>query len=381
VLEFGTVRLQILETPGHTPESISLVVYDLEKSDTQPHCVLTGDTLFIGDVGRPDLMASVGVTAEELAGQLFHSLHDKLLALPDETLVYPAHGAGSMCGKNLSADTVSTLGTQRWENYALQPMTAREFISLVTTDQPEAPSYFGYDAQLNREEHPALTDVVQRGLAPLTIDALLAHQHQGAQVVDVRSPVDYAGGHVKGSLNIGLVGKFATWAGMILSPKLPIVLVAEPGQEQEAIQRLGRIGFDRVMGYLESGMQALQTRPDLVKRGQWISAQALAEKLTTKTPPLVLDVRTTKEWETEHIDESLNIPLPHLAERIADIPTDRPVVVHCASGYRSSIAMGLLEKSGRNNAMDLVGGYEAWVKTWGHPNRNSEPQKSATCAM
>jgi len=381
VLEIGKVRIKVLETPGHTPESISLVVYDLQKSDQFPHCVLTGDTLFIGDVGRPDLMASVGVTAEELASQLFNSLHHKLLALPDETLVYPAHGAGSMCGKNLSTDTVSTLGKQRWENYALQPMTAGEFISLVTTDQPEAPSYFGYDAQLNREDHLSLADVIQKGLVPLTLDALLAHQQQGAQVVDVRSPVDYAGGHVKGSLNIGLAGKFATWAGTILSPKLPIVLVADPGSEEEAIQRLGRIGFDQVVGYLGSGMQALQGNPGLVKRGLRISAQALAELLTTKSPPLVLDVRTAKEWESGHIDQSLNIPLPHLAERMQDIPTDRPVVVHCASGYRSSIAMGLLEKFGRKNAMDLVGGYEAWMKTWGHPGRKSQPECAAISAI
>jgi len=381
VLEFGKVRIQVLETPGHTPEGISLVVYDLQKSDQLPYCVLTGDTLFIGDVGRPDLMASVGVTAEELAGQLFHSLHHKLLALPDETLVYPAHGAGSMCGKNLSTDTVSTLGTQRWENYALQPMTSKEFIALVTADQPEAPSYFSYDAQLNREEHPLLEDVIDRGLVPLTLEAFLAHQQQGAQVVDVRRPVDYAGGHVNGSLNISLVGKFATWAGVILSPKCPIVLVAEPGQEQEAIQRLGRIGFDQVVGYLESGMHALQTRPDLVTRGQRISAQALAEQLTTQTPPVVLDVRATKEWESGHIDQSLNIPLPHLAERMQDIPTDRPVVVHCASGYRSSIAMGLLEKSGRSNAMDLVGGYEAWVKTWGHSTWKSQAEYAVSRAV
>ena len=381
VLEFGKVRIQVLETPGHTPESISLVVYDLEQSAQLPRCVLTGDTLFIGDVGRPDLMASVGVTAEELASQLFNSLHQKLLALPDETLVYPAHGAGSMCGKNLSADTVSTLGRQRWENYALQPMTEKDFISLVTKDQPEAPSYFGYDAQLNREDHLPLEDVIHRGLVPLTLNALLAHQQQGAQVLDVRSPIDYAGGHLKGSLNIGLMGKFATWAGTILSPKLPIALVADPGLEGEAIQRLGRIGFDQVVGYLASGMQALQTRPDLVKRGLRISAQGLAELLTTQSPPLVLDVRTAKEWETGHIDHSLNIPLPHLEARIRDIPTDRPVVVHCASGYRSSVAMGLLEKFGRDNAMDLVGGYEAWVKTWGHPGRKSQPECAANCTV
>jgi hydroxyacylglutathione hydrolase len=260
-------------------------------------------------------------------------------------------------------------------------MTSKEFIALVTADQPEAPSYFSYDAQLNREEHPSLEYVIDRGLVPLTLDAFLAHQQQGAQVVDVRRPVDYAGGHVNGSLNISLVGKFATWAGVILNPKCPIVLVAEPGQEQEAIQRLGRIGFDQVVGYMESGMHALQTRPDLVTRGQRISAQALAEQLTTQTPPLVLDVRTTKEWESGHIDQSLNIPLPHLAERMQDIPTDRPVVVHCASGYRSSIAMGLLEKSGKNNAMDLVGGYEAWEKTWGHPGRKSQPEYAESRAV
>lgn len=286
-----------------------------------------------------------------------------------------------MCGKNLSTDTVSTLGKQRWENYALQPMTAKEFVSLVTTDQPEAPSYFGYDAQLNREVHLPLEDVIHRGLVPLTLDALLAHQQQGAQVVDVRSPVDYAGGHLKGSLNIGLVGKFATWAGTILSPKIPIVLVADPGMEEEAIQRLGRIGFDQVVGYLASGMQALETRPDLVQRGRRISAQALAELSTTTSPPLVLDVRTANEWESGHIDRSLNIPLAHLAERIQDISADQPLVVYCASGYRSSIAMGLLEKFGRINAMDLVGGYEAWVQTWGHPGRKSQSEYAGSRAI
>jgi rhodanese-related sulfurtransferase len=207
------------------------------------------------------------------------------------------------------------------------------------------------------------------------------HQQQGAQVLDVRRPVDYAGGHVKGSVNIGLGGKFATWAGTILSPKFPIILVTDPGAEQEAIQRLGRIGFDQVAGYLESGMQALRHRPDLVIRGQRISAQALAELLTTEVPPFVLDVRTTQEWESGHIDGSLNVPLPHLAERMQEVPTDRPVVVHCASGYRSSIATGVLESFGRTNAMDLVGGYEAWVKTWGHPGHKSQPECAASIAQ
>ncbi len=380
-LTFGKVRIQVLETPGHTPESISLVVYDLDKSENVPQAVLTGDTLFIGDVGRPDLMASSGISAEELAGQLFHSLHQKLLALPDETLVYPAHGAGSMCGKNLSSETVSTLGRQRWENYALQPMTAKDFISLVTRDQPEAPSYFGYDAQLNREPHASLEQVIHQGLTPLTLEAVLHHQNQGAQVLDVRSPSHFASGHLRGSLNISLTGKFATWAGTLLPPERSLIIVADPGYEREAIQRLGRIGFDHVAGYLQEGIHALRSRPDLVKEVQRISAQFLGEQLTTDSPPLVLDVRGTNEWEAGHIDGSLHIPLPHLTERLNELPEDRPLVVHCASGYRSSIAMGLLEISGRSHDMELIGGYEAWVATWSHPRRAKTPTHTTSCTI
>lgn len=380
VLEFGSVRIQVLETPGHTPESISLAVYDLDKSAEHPHCVLTGDTLFIGDVGRPDLMASIGVTAEELGGQLFDSLRNKLMRLPDETLVYPAHGAGSMCGKNLSSDTVSTLGRQRWENYALQPMTKEKFIDLVTADQPEAPSYFGYDARMNREQHPVLNDVVRNSLTPLSLQAVLDHQQNGAQVLDVRNAVEYAGGHLKGSLNIGLGGKFATWAGTVLNPKSSIVIIAEPGYEKEAIQRLGRIGFDRVLGYLKGGMQSLEANPDVVQKVQRITAQGLAELLTAPHPPMVVDVRSVKEWESGHIDGSLNIPLPHLAEQVQDISADTPVVVHCASGYRSSTAIGILEQAGRTQAMDLIGGYDAWLTTWSHPRQKVQPQAISACA-
>jgi len=379
VLEFGKVRIKVLETPGHTPEGISLVVYDLSKSGDRPHCVLTGDTLFIGDVGRPDLMASVGVTAEELGEQLYDSLRNKLLPLPDETLVYPAHGAGSMCGKNLSTETVSTLGKQRWENYALQPMTKKEFVGLVTADQPEAPAYFGYDAQMNREVQRTLEEVVNKSLNPLTLEAVLKHQQKGAQVLDVRKAVDYAGGHLRGSLNIGLAGKFATWVGSSMDPKIPIVLITEPGTEQEAVQRLGRIGFDQVAGYLDGGMQALLDRPDLIQKGKRISAQALAELLTTSHPPMILDVRGEKEWEAGHIDESVNIPLPDLAEHVDQIPVNAPVVVHCASGYRSSAAMGILVQAGRTEAMDLIGGYDAWVTTWGQPKHKLQTECATSC--
>ncbi|GJL70349.1 MAG: MBL fold hydrolase [Nitrospirales bacterium] len=380
ILEFGSVRIQVLETPGHTPESISLAVYDLSRSADHPHCVLTGDTLFIGDVGRPDLMASIGVTAEELGGQLFDSLRNTLMRLPDETLVYPTHGAGSMCGKNLSSDTVSTMGKQRWENYALQPMTKEKFVELVTADQPEAPSYFGYDAKMNREQHPVLDDVVRNSLTPLSLQTVLDHQKNGTQVLDVRNAVEYAGGHLKGSLNIGLGGKFATWAGTVLDPKRSIVIIAEPGYEKEAIQRLGRIGFDRVLGYLNGGMQSLEVNPDIIQKVRRISAQALAELLTTSQPPMVVDVRSEKEWQAGHIDRSINIPLPHLTEHIQDIPADAPVVVHCASGYRSSTAIGILEQAGRTHAMDLIGGHDAWLTTWGHPRHKVQHESTAACA-
>jgi hydroxyacylglutathione hydrolase len=210
-VEFGRVRLKILETPGHTPESISIVVYDLNVSDSQPHAVLTGDTLFIGDVGRSDLRAALGWSATDLGGMLFHSLHEKLLKLPDQSLIYPAHGAGSLCGKAISKETVSTLGQQRKTNYALQPMTQEAFIQLVTADQPEAPAYFNYDAVLNSQERPTLEQALAREMNPLALARVLELQAQGAQILDTRDASDFASAHLAGSINIGLGGQYATW--------------------------------------------------------------------------------------------------------------------------------------------------------------------------
>jgi hydroxyacylglutathione hydrolase len=360
VFEFGQVRLQILETPGHTPEGISILVYDLHQDERNPHAVLTGDTLFIGDVGRPDLMASVGITAEELAGMLYDSLHQKLLTLPEQTLVYPAHGAGSLCGKNLSTDTVSTLGTQRRFNYALQPMSKAAFIQMVTADQPDAPSYFAYDAMLNRRERATLEQTLDRELKPLPLDAILKLMHAGAQVVDARDVADFAGAHLRGSLNISLSGAYAIWAGTLLDEDKPIVLVAEPGREAEAAMRLGRIGFDHVVGYLDGGMQALEQRPDLVQRTERITARTLADQLTAPEPPLLLDVRTEREWQEKHIAGSMNLPLQHLQEQLSRVPRDRPLVVQCASGYRSAVAASLLKQHGVMQIADLVGGFAAW---------------------
>lgn len=372
ILEFGEVRLKILETPGHTPEGISILVYDLAQGEHHAQAVLTGDTLFIGDVGRPDLLASMGMSATELAGMLYDSLHLKLLTLPDDTLVYPAHGAGSMCGKHLSSETVSTIGVQRRYNYALQPMSKDAFIALVTADQPEAPAYFGYDAMLNRRERPTLGESLERGLKPLGLHEVLRLQNAGAQVLDVRDPADFEGAHVVDSLNIGLGGKFATWAGTLLDRERPIVIIAEPGHEQEAAIRLGRIGFDQVAGYLGGGMQALDGCPGLVRRTERITAPTLAERLASAEPPIVLDVRTAHEWQADHIDGSLNIPLHHLAERVHEVPRGRPLVVHCQTGYRSSIAVSLLRHHGVHEVADLVGGIAAWQKTVSMPSTISQ---------
>ncbi len=359
-LNFPGLRLQVLETPGHTIESISILVFDLGKDPARPHAVLTGDTLFIGDVGRPDLRASLGWTANDLGTHLYDSLHDKLLELPDETLVYPAHGSGSLCGKNLSSDTVSPLGFQRATNYALQPMTKEEFIRLVIADQPDAPPYFTYDAILNAREHPSLDKNLEQVLRPIELDDVLRMGDAGSQILDVRDASEYAKGHLAGSINIGLGGQYATWAGTVLDRAKPIVIVAEPGREKEAALRLGRIGFDHVTGYLQGGMEALAGRSDLVWPTERISAPAVAEELASAVAPLLLDIRNPREWTTKRIDGSVNVPLNHLQERIAEIPRDRRIAIHCAGGYRSSIAASILQQHGITNLTEMAGGLAAW---------------------
>jgi hydroxyacylglutathione hydrolase len=360
-IEFGDVRLTILETPGHTPEGISILVYDLAQSGDQPHAVLTGDTLFIGDVGRPDLLASIGVTADELADMLYDSITNKLVKLPDATLVYPAHGAGSMCGKSLSQETVSTIGEQKKFNYALQPMSREEFKRIVVEEQPEAPAYFVHDAILNRQERASLDQTLATSLRPLPLEEVLRMHNQGAQLLDVRDAVDFEGAHLTGSLNIALRGKYATWCGTLLSHDTPIVVVAEAGAEDEAVMRLGRIGFDNVAGYLQGGMEALRDRPELVRKLERITAVALEEQLRSDPRPVVIDVRSEKEWNAGHIGGSRNLPLNHLRDRLGEIPADQTVVVHCEGGYRSAIAASLLQQAGRQNVLDLVGGLKAWT--------------------
>ncbi len=358
-IELGRVRLQAIETPGHTPESISLAVFDLDRSETVPHAVLTGDTLFVGDVGRPDLRAALGWKATDLGAMLYDSLRDKLLALPDASLVYPAHGAGSLCGKALSRETVSTIGEQRKSNYALQPMTKGEFIDLVTADQPDAPPYFTYDAVLNSKERPTLDEALARELNPMTIELVLALQRTGGQILDTREPAEFAAAHLRGSLNIGLGGQYATWAGTMLSRDRPIVIIADPGREHEAATRLGRIGFDHIVGYLQDGLRGLESRPELTATTERLAAPLAAERLASGKP-VVVDVRAPAEREQKHVAGSVNIPLNHLAERAGELPADRPVIVYCAGGYRSSIAASLLQQRGFADVTEIAGGIAGW---------------------
>ena len=283
-----------------------------------------------------------------------------MLPLPDASLVYPAHGAGSLCGKAISKETVSTIGEQRRLNYALQPMSKQAFIELVTADQPEAPPYFVYDAVLNSKERPTLDEALERELKPLELDRVLELQAEGAQVLDTREPEEFAAAHLAGSINIGLSGQYATWAGTVLSREKPIVIVANPGRESESAVRLGRIGFDNVVGFLKDGMRSLELRPDLTATTERLSAPLSAELMASGEPPQLIDVRTPREHEQKFIDGSLSIPLNRLSERVQELPRNRPLLVYCAGGYRSSIAASLLQQLRFDRVSEIAGGIAAW---------------------
>ena len=355
VLDLGAVKLTVMATPGHTPESISLVVTD-DTVGTEPIAVLTGDTLFIGDVGRPDLLASVGVTAEELANSLYDSLHDKLLTLPDSTVVFPAHGAGSACGKNLAAETHSTIGIQRATNYALAPMPRQQFVDVVTEGQPAAPEYFVFNALLNRADRSLLEE--HRPPA-MSLDEVLAAEADGAAIIDTRDAVAFAAGHLAGAINVGLDGRFAEYVGSVVAPDTPVVLVSYPGTDGEARMRLGRIGFDHVIGYLTDADDVLALRPDLVGRGSRLTTTELDERRSDVADLQLVDIRNAGEVANGMLDGARHIPLAELNRRIGELDPDLPTVVYCAGGYRSSIAASLLRSKGFADVSDILGGYGA----------------------
>ncbi|MBI4472914.1 MAG: MBL fold metallo-hydrolase [Acidobacteria bacterium] len=357
-LTFGKVRLRFIETPGHTPESISILIFNREKSETIPESVLTGDTMFIGDVGRPDLLGSRMAPAE-LAGMLYDSLHNKLLTLPDQVKVYPAHGAGSMCGRNISSETSSTIGDQRRFNYALQPMKRDDFIKMMTTDLPEAPSYFGMDAQINLEGPHLLQELpAPKALFPAEVQRL---HKEGHLVLDTRPAAQYGAGHIPGSLNISLSGQFASWAGTVIKPTVPIILVAEDEQRvREAQIRLARVGLENVTGYLYGGIYVWNQSKLPLRATEQISVEELQHRLDEKSVDIVLDVRRSPEWTAGHIAQAQHHPLNHLAESAVSLPRNARVAVVCAGGYRSSIATSVLEQMGFERLTNIVGGMTAW---------------------
>ncbi len=357
-VSLGEVVLEFLSTPGHTPESISVVVWEHETSAT-PTAVLTGDTLFIGDVGRPDLLSAQGMTAEHLAGQLYDSLHDKLLRLPDDTLVYPAHGAGSACGKNLSSETVSTIGEQRRTNYALQPMSRDRFVAIVTEGQSTAPGYFAFDADANARQHDLLID---EPVTTLSLDDVGVLQAAGAVVIDVRPAGEFATGHARGAVNVGLDGRFAEYAGNVVDPDRDIVVAADDERSaREARTRLARIGFDRVTGVLIDPRSALASQPELSDRASRLSAHQLSDVIASGVGVQVVDVRNRGERLAGTIPGALSMPLTELRQRVDELDLDRPIVVHCAGGYRSSLAASWLRTQGAADVSDLLGGYAAWA--------------------
>jgi rhodanese-related sulfurtransferase len=357
-ISLGDVTLEIMETPGHTPESISVKVYE-HADDAVPYGILTGDALFIGDVGRPDLLASIGVTADELGRMLYRSVQ-RLMALPDEVRVFPAHGAGSACGKNLSTERQSTIGEQRVTNYACQPMSEEQFLAIVTEGQPSAPDYFVYDAVLNRRAHPVFDAAAVP--VPLELDELLARQAAGAVVVDARDPQEFAAGHLAGSVNVPADGRFAETAGTVVRPDDEIVVVAPQDREEEIVVRLARIGFDRVAGYLREPEGAFVAAPERVVRASRLTVAQLDRALHGgDAPPVVLDVRNAGELLTGAIPGALHIPLAQLPRRLDEVPRDRPVVVHCAGGYRSSVAASVLRRAGWTDVSDVLGGFNAWA--------------------
>ena len=320
--------------------------------------MLTGDALFIGDVGRPDLLASIGFTREELADKLYDSLHDKLMTLPDATRVYPAHGAGSACGKNLSTDLWSTMGDQKATNYALRAADKATFMNLVTEGQPPAPSYFVYDAILNRKDRELLDETKMP--TAMTYEQVHEAIERGAVLVDGRSPEEFAQGHLRHAINIGLEGRYAEFAGSVLPSDVDIVLFTEPGQELEGKNRLARIGFDRVIGYLDRPFEVMLSHRDDVQVASRLTAKAFDQRASELADLQIVDVRNPGEVAAGTIPNAIAIPVGQLPSRLGELDPTKPTVVYCAGGYRSSVAASLLRQNGFADVSDILGGYGAW---------------------
>jgi glyoxylase-like metal-dependent hydrolase (beta-lactamase superfamily II)/rhodanese-related sulfurtransferase len=363
LFEVGDLKIKVLHTPGHTLESTTFLLIDPNGKE---HAIFSGDTLFIGDVGRPDLaQKATGMTQEQLAAMLYHSLRDKIMTLPDDVIVYPAHGAGSACGKNMSKETVSTIGQQKKTNYALRAdMTEAEFIKEVTEGLLPPPAYFGMNVAMNKQGYQRFEDVLHNGMRALSADAFeLAAEQTGASIIDTRNPTDFYKAFVPQSVNIGLNGDFAPWVGaLMIDVKHPLLLITEVGKEEETVTRLSRVGFDNIVGHLAGGFQTwleAGKQTDSIKR---ITADEFAKTLDP-TAHKVIDVRKESEYAAQHVAGAYNKPLAYINDWIKDINTDEHFFLHCAGGYRSMIAASILQARGYRNFTEIAGGFQAISQT------------------
>lgn len=356
IFKIGNITLEVIHTPGHTLES---TCYLLRDENGKAYCIFTGDTLFVGDVGRPDL-SSGNLSKEELASIMYDSVQNKILTLPDNVIVYPAHGPGSSCGKNIGNETTSTIGSEKKNNYALQPQTREEFIKSVTDGLEEAPPYFSINARINKEGYENLDEIKAKGLRALPVEEFKTKVDQGCVILDTRDGAEFTNGFIPGSISIGLDGRFAEWAGSLLSFDEPMILVTPVGKEEETLIRLARVGFDKVEGFLKGGFEAWKNADEKIDLIINVEADELAMDIPFDEKLTVVDVRKFSEFADGHVKEAINIPLAEMKDvaQIAQLEEDQNLYVHCASGYRSVIASSLLKRQGYHNLRNVVGGWK-----------------------
>jgi len=350
--KLGKLTIKVLHTPGHTPESSCFLLFDENKKE---HAVFTGDTLFVGDVGRPDLLDGV-MTQDELASMLYDSLNTKIKPLPDSVIVYPAHGPGSACGKNIGKETFSTIGEQKKFNYALKDITREQFIAQVTDGILPPPSYFFEDARINKQGYDPIELVMKDNQKPLSVDTFKNEIKKGALVLDTRQADEFEKGFIKGSVNIGLNGQYAVWVGTLIDIKQPLLLIAHEGTEHEAILRLARVGYENVVGYLQGGINEWDEKLETVKS---ISAEQLKTEMEKGID--VLDVRKHGEWNTSHLKDAQFLPLANFPKNLHGLDKSKPYIVHCGGGYRSMTAISMMKREGFTNLINVYGGFGAMV--------------------
>ncbi len=363
IFKVGDISIKVLHTPGHTMESTTYLLIDENGNE---NAIFSGDTLFIGDVGRPDLaQKSASMTQDQLAAKLFHSLRTKIMTLPDNVLVYPAHGAGSACGKNMSKETFSTIGEQKLNNYALRAnMTETEFIKEVTDGLLPPPAYFGMNVAMNKKGSQSFDNVLNKGMTPINVlDFENLAEQNNALILDTRNSADFSKGYIPQSINIGISGDFAPWVGSLIGDvNQAIILVTEIGKEEESITRLSRVGFDNLIGYLDGGFQAWRNADQEIDTVHRISADQFANEANTQTSR-ILDIRRNGEYEAEHVDEAFSRPLANINNWIKDINPNEHFYMYCAGGYRSMIASSILQARGFRNFTEVDGGFNAIAKT------------------